>query len=108
MKETPAHDPDQANWLYPLYFAVSRSYPVPRLQLLNCFWLLLPIFLWNAVFAARLPQQGFKSDAGVPQVILMAETVFRIAVFVWPLLLPLGWQARILAELALLGRAPNW
>ena len=62
--------------------AVSRRYPVPRLQLLNCFWLLLPIFLWNAVFAARLPQQGFKSDAGVPQVVLVAETVLRIAVFV--------------------------
>ena len=34
-----------------------------RLQLLNCFWLLLPTFAWNAIFASRLPQQGFKSDA---------------------------------------------
>ena len=77
---------------------------MPRLQLLNCFWLLLPIFLWNAVFAARLPQQGFKSDAGVPQVVLAAETVLRVAVFVWPLLLPLGWQdRRSRAGLALYG-----
>jgi hypothetical protein len=77
---------------------------VPRLQLLNCFWLLLPIFLWNALFAARLPQQGFKSHAGVPQVVLLAETVLRIAVFVGPLLLPLGWQdRRSRAGLALYG-----
>ena len=65
---------------------------IPRLQLLNCFWLLLPIFAWNAIFASRLPQQGFKSDAGVPRAVLWAENVLRIVVFLWPLLLPLRWQ----------------
>ena len=25
MKETPAHDPDQANWLHPLYFGVGLA-----------------------------------------------------------------------------------
>ena len=65
---------------------------MPKLQLLNCFWLLLPIFVWNAVFTARLPQAGFKSDAGVPQSVLLAEQWLRIAVFIWPLLLPLRWQ----------------
>ena len=65
---------------------------MPRLQLLNCFWLLLPIFVWNAIFASRLPQLGFRSDAGVPRSILMAENLLRVGVFLWPLLLPLRWQ----------------
>jgi hypothetical protein len=65
---------------------------VPKLQLFNCLWLLLPVFAWNAIFASRLPQAGFKSDAGVPRTILVAEQVLRIAVFVWPLLLPISRQ----------------
>jgi hypothetical protein len=64
---------------------------IPRLQLLNCFWLLLPIFAWNAVFSPRLPQAGFKSDAGVPKSILVVEQVLRVAVFIGPLFLPLRW-----------------
>ena len=39
---------------------------MPKLQLMNCLWLLIHIFAWNAIFATRLPQEGFKSDAGVP------------------------------------------
>jgi hypothetical protein len=64
---------------------------MPRLQLLNCFWLLIPIFVWNAVFTSRLPQEGFKSDAGVPKRVLVAEQVLRAAVFIGPLFLPLRW-----------------
>ena len=64
---------------------------LPKLQLLNCFWLLLPIFAWNAVFTSRLPQAGFKSDAGVPKPIRVAEQALRIAVFLGPLFLPLRW-----------------
>jgi hypothetical protein len=65
---------------------------MPKLQLLNCFWLLIPIFVWNAIFASRLSQEGFKSDAGVPKPVLAAEQVLRIAVFIGPLFLPLRWQ----------------
>ena len=64
---------------------------MPRLQLLNCFWLLIPIFVWIAIFTSRLPQEGFKSGAGVPKPLLVAEQVLRIAVFLWPLFLPLRW-----------------
>ena len=63
---------------------------MPKLQLLNCFWLLIPIFAWNAIFTSRLPQAGFKSDAGVRRPVLVAEQVLRIAVFVGPLLLRRG------------------
>jgi hypothetical protein len=65
---------------------------MPKLQLLSCFWLLIPIFAWNAFVSSRLPQEGFKSDAGVPRPVLVAEQVLRIAAFVCPLLLPLRWQ----------------
>ena len=64
---------------------------MPRLQLLNCFWLLLPIFAWNTIFASRLPQQ-VSSRTPACHTILTAENVLRIAVFLWPLLLPLRWQ----------------
>jgi len=75
-----------------------------RLQPLNCFWLLLPILAWNAAFGSRLPQSGFKSDAGVPRSVLAAEQVLRIAVFVWSLLLPLsGQEKQSRAGLALYG-----
>ena len=60
-----------------------------KLQILNCIWLLVPIFVWNAIFATRLPQEGFQSDIGVPQVIKIAEHALRIGVFIWPLFLPL-------------------
>jgi hypothetical protein len=54
---------------------------MPTLQLLNCLWPLLPVFAWNTLFAPR-----------VPQPILLAKNLPRIAAFVWPLLLPLSWQ----------------
>ena len=31
-----------------------------RLQLLNCFWLLLPTFAWNAIFAAPVATARFQ------------------------------------------------
>lgn len=61
-------------------------------QLLNCLWLLIPVCVWNAVFARQLPQEGFHSDDGVSHFILIAEHILRIAVFLWPLFLPLRWE----------------
>jgi hypothetical protein len=65
---------------------------MPVIELRNCLWLLAPILVWNAVFGARLPQPGFKSDAGVPRPILLAEQALRVAAFAWPLFLPLRWE----------------
>jgi hypothetical protein len=62
------------------------------LSIVNCFWLLIPIFLWNAILTPRLTHAGFQSDADVPSWILMLENVLRIAVFALPLLLPLQWN----------------
>ncbi len=68
---------------------------MPRLRLRNCFWLLLPVLALNAVFASRLPQVGFKSDAGVPDTLLVAEQVLRMAGFLRPLSLPLRWLGQV-------------
>lgn len=63
-----------------------------KLQVLNHIWLLIPIFVWNIIFAKRLPQEGFHSDIGVPQAILIAAHMLRMVIFIWPLFLPLQWN----------------
>jgi hypothetical protein len=63
-----------------------------KLQWLNCFWLLIPAFVWNIALASRLAQAGSATDAGVPQPVLAAEWALRIAVLAWPLFLPLRWD----------------
>ncbi|MDJ0706106.1 MAG: hypothetical protein QNJ46_22775 [Leptolyngbyaceae cyanobacterium MO_188.B28] len=57
----------------------------------NCFILLIPIFLWNILFAASLPRgyaiEFFGRD--IPPIIGATENILRITVFVLPLLMPL-------------------
>ena len=60
-----------------------------KLSVWNCFWLLVPILLWNIIFTPRLTQEGFKSGADVPPWILVLEGILRVIVFAFPLLLPL-------------------
>ena len=66
-----------------------------KLGILNCFWLLIPILLWNVLFTPQLTQEGFKSDVNVPKWILVAEGVLRIVVFAFPILLPLQWTDQL-------------
>ncbi len=61
---------------------------MPKIQILNCFILIIPVLLWNAIFTSRLPA-GYSSDVGVSQAILILEHVLRIPVFFYPILLPL-------------------
>jgi hypothetical protein len=65
-----------------------------KFRWLNCFWLLVPVLVWNLVFATRLPQEVFHSDVYVPQWLLIAENILRIVVFALPLLLPLQGSQR--------------
>ena len=60
-----------------------------KFSILNCFWLLIPIFVWNAIFMPKLTQEGFESDGNVPAWMLVSEHVLRAIVFILPLLLPL-------------------
>ena len=57
----------------------------------NCFILVIPIFLWNILFAASLPR-GYSMEffwEDIPPIIGITENVLRIVVFFLPLLMPL-------------------
>lgn len=58
-------------------------------RLLNCFWLMVPLLVWNLVYGPRLSDPRITSDANSPAWLLIAEHITRIAVFILPLLLPL-------------------
>jgi hypothetical protein len=58
---------------------------------LNCFILLIPIFLWNILFATSLPR-GYSIEffwKDIPPVIGTTENILRITAFFLPLLMPL-------------------
>ena len=58
---------------------------------LNCFILVLPVFLWNILFATSLPR-GYSMEffwQDIPPAIGTTENALRILVFFLPLLMPL-------------------
>ena len=59
--------------------------------LLNCLLLLLPIMVWNLIFANKLPwaysEEVFSKD--IPSFITSGENIFRLIVFILPVLMPL-------------------
>ncbi len=61
---------------------------MPKIQIMNCFILIVPVLLWNTIFTSRLPA-GYASDVGIPQALLILEHALRIPVFLYPILLPL-------------------
>lgn len=60
-----------------------------NLRFLNGFLLLLPLLAWNMVLGSRLTQEAITSDAHSPKWLLVAESIARVLVFVFPLLLPI-------------------
>ena len=60
-----------------------------ELRLLNGFLLLLPLLAWNLALGSRLTQEAITSDAHSPQWLLVAESIARVRVCVFPLLLPI-------------------
>jgi hypothetical protein len=68
----------------------------PGLTLLNCFWLILPLLLWNLALGSRITQPAITSDAHSPKWLLIAENISRILVFALPLIIPIqvrdAWQ----------------
>lgn len=57
--------------------------------LTNGFLLLIPIFLWNIVFANKLPEsfQAMNFDLGIAKYIIISENILRLIVFVLPLMM---------------------
>jgi hypothetical protein len=65
---------------------------VPSMKyLLNCILLLLPIMAWNVIFSSKLPvlysPEVFWKN--VPSFIANGENVFRLIVFILPVLMPM-------------------
>src|SRR5512133_1062378 len=71
----------------------------------NCFWLILPLLVWNIVFGAKITQEQITSDAHSPAWLLGAENVFRLATFILPLFLSLPGKAEWNSALPKVGLA---
>ncbi len=63
-----------------------------KLTWLNCFWLIVPLLIWNLVYGPKLTDPRIASDANSPAWLLMAENITRIGVFILPLLMPLQFK----------------
>ncbi len=64
----------------------------------NCFWLILPLLVWNLVYGPKITDPRITSDAHSPAWLLILENITRIAVFVLPLLIPLRIVGASLGE----------
>ena len=63
--------------------------------LANCFVLLIPIFLWNIIFASKLPAPYQMSNfwSNIPKSIGISENILRLIVFFLPLFFKLELKA---------------
>jgi len=66
-----------------------------ELRLLNCFWLLLPLLLWNFLLGPKITIDKILSDTHSPQWLLALENITRLVVFILPLLIPLVLNDRL-------------
>ncbi len=62
------------------------------IYLRNCFWLIVPVLLFDVLFTERLPapfqMENFWRD--IPQFVGAPENIFRTVVLILPLLMPLA------------------
>ncbi|HEX2995015.1 MAG TPA: hypothetical protein VHP14_09325 [Anaerolineales bacterium] len=63
-----------------------------KLAWLNCFWLVVPLLIWNLVYGPKITDPRITSDAHSPNWLLIAENMTRIIVFALPLLLALQFK----------------
>ena len=64
--------------------------------LLNCFILLIPMFIWNMLLYDKLPE-GFNIDIfwkNIPKTISYPENIFRILVFALPIAMSLNLKTK--------------
>jgi hypothetical protein len=66
-----------------------------NLRYINCFWLLVPLLIWNIILSPKITNEKIISDANSPQWLLILENVSRIAVFIFPLFIPLQLEDRM-------------
>lgn len=58
----------------------------------NGIWLTVPVLLWNAILASRLPPQFLPDifEKDIPALVLYGESILRIVVFAMPLFFSIG------------------
>src|SRR5215216_4086571 len=58
---------------------------------LNCMLLLVPIMAWNATFVSKLPALYSPEvfEKNIPTFIAAGENIFRLIVFIFPVLMPM-------------------
>lgn len=71
--------------------------PIFMKYLSNCILLIIPVILWNIIFASRLPKEFLPEIFwnNIPAKIRYGENFFRIVVFALPLFMPLNLAERI-------------
>lgn len=68
-----------------------------RKYLLNCFLLLIPLFLWNIILVGYLPK-SYSPDIfwkDIPNWIGYSENILRIIVFLFPIIMVLSLKTRL-------------
>jgi len=68
-----------------------------RRYFLNCFLLLIPVFIWNLIFVKSLPK-GYAMDffwKEIPAIIGNTENILRIIVFILPVSMLFSLQTKL-------------
>jgi hypothetical protein len=66
-----------------------------RMVILNGFWLIVPLLLWNVILGPRITQEQITSDAHSPAWLLGAENIFRLVTFIFPLFLTMKFDSNL-------------
>ncbi|HEX9069534.1 MAG TPA: hypothetical protein VF807_12255 [Ktedonobacterales bacterium] len=67
---------------------------IPRALILNGFWLVIPILLWNLLFTLPGKYSPMTFWSQIPPLITYGETISRMAIILFPLLLSVGLRRR--------------
>ncbi len=70
----------------------TRPHPwlplLKRASLFNCFWLIVPVLLWNLLFTLPGKYSPGIFWHNIPPLIAYGENIFRTVVILFPLLMP--------------------
>ncbi len=70
---------------------------IAKKYVLNCFLLLIPIFLWNLILVDKLPKsyspEIFWKD--IPVIVRYGENILRVLVFGLPLIMVLSFKTKV-------------
>lgn len=60
-----------------------------ELSIFNCFYLVLPVLIWNFIFASKLNQDIFRLEIAYSKFLNLLEDILRYTSFILPVLLPI-------------------